>query len=350
VLSPRTETILKSIVEQYIARPVPVPSQSIPVHCQLDVSPATIRNEMAYLEDEGFISRPHTSAGAIPSDKGYRYYVGSLMDLTLPVVEQRLITHLFHQVERELEEWLRLAAAVVARMVQNVAVVSRPKLAGCRLKHLELVALRDSLALVIIVLHGARVKQQLITFDQVITQPELSTIATKFNDAYQDLSLPQIQSKVISLSSVEQQVKDCVLKMMQAEDDEQYDEPYLDGLHFFVDQPEFAYAHRLQELMQVVEHGDLLRIIMPPQLNAREVMVVIGKENEAEAIRNCSVVISQYGLRDEAVGTIGVIGPTRMPYARTIPTVNYLSAVLGRLVAELYGKEFEGADTNDTAR
>lgn len=350
MLSPRTETILKSIVEQYIAKPVPVPSQGIVAGCNLRVSPATIRNEMAHLEDEGYVTRPHTSAGAIPSDKGYRYYVESLFDLGLPMVEQRLITHLFHQVESELEEWLRLAAAVVARMTRNVAIVSRPKLVGCRLKHLELVALQDLLALVILVLHGARVKQQLITFEQVITQPELSAITAKLNDAYHDLSPSRIRAKVTSLSPAEQQITTCMLKMMQAEDEAQYDEPYLDGLHFIADQPEFAYAQRIQELIEVVEQGNLLQVIIPPHLNTQEVAVIIGQENEAEAIRNCSVVITLYGLYDEAVGTIGVIGPTRMPYARTIPTVNYLSTVLSRLVAELYGKEYRGADTNDRTR
>ena len=344
MLSPRTETILKSIVEQYIDRRVPVPSQGILAQCELGVSPATVRNEMAHLEEAGYIIRPHPSAGGMPSDKGYRYYVESLIDLELPLAEQRLITHLFHQVEREIEEWLRLAAAVIARMAQNVAIVTRPKPVGCRFKHLELVALQDSLALVVLVFRGARVKQQLITFDQIITQPGLTAIATKLNDAYGDLASLQIQAKAISLSPAEQEITDCVLKIMRAEDEQQHDEPYFDGLHFIVNQPEFADAHRLQGLMQVVEHGNLLKVIIPPQLDTQKVMVVIGKENEAEVIRDCSVVISQYGASDEAVGTIGVVGPTRMPYARTITTVSYLSLVLGWLLAELYSKKHEGVD------
>ena len=344
MLSPRAETVLKSIVEQYIARPVPVPSQSVPAHCKLEVSPATVRNEMVYLEDEGYITRPHPSAGGIPSDKGYRHYVESLVDLELPLVEQRLITHLFHQVERELEEWLRLAAAVIAQMTQNVAVVTKLKPAGCRFKHLELVTLQDSLALVILVLRGARVKQQLITFDQVMTQSGLTAIATRLNDACCDLSMLQIQAKAISLSLPEQQVTDCLLKIMQTEDEQQYDEPYLDGLHFIVNQPEFAQAHRLRGLIQVVEHRNLLGVIIPQQLATQKMMVVIGRENEAEVIHNCSVVISQYGVRDEVVGAIGVVGPTRMPYAHTIPAVSYLSMVLSYLATELYEKKYKGAD------
>ena len=140
MLTSRAETILKSIVGQYIAKAMPVPSQSIYNSYDLGVSPATIRNEMVHLEQEGYIIRPHPSAGSIPSDKGYRCYVESLSEITLPLATQRLIGHLFHQVEREHEEWLGLAATIMAQLVQNMAVATKPKSPDCRFKHLELVA------------------------------------------------------------------------------------------------------------------------------------------------------------------------------------------------------------------
>jgi len=339
MLAHRTETILKAIVEQYIARAVPVPSQSLANEYDLRVSPATIRNEMAYLEHEGYITRPHPSSGSIPSDKGYRYYVDCLTHLELPLAEQRLISHLFHQVEKQLEKWLSLAATLIARLSQNVAIIAAPKTPGCRFKHLELVALQESLALAVLVLHGAKVKQQLITFDQAISQPELTTIANKLNAAYSGLTCSQISAKGIELSATEKQLTDCLVKIMQAEDEQEYEEPYLDGWHFMLSQPEFAHSQRMLNLMELVEHRSLLRAIIPQGLDSYEVQVVIGKENQAEAIRDYSVVISQYGLPDEAVGTIGVVGPTRMPYAHTIPAVGYLSMVLSSLLAELYGKE-----------
>ncbi len=339
MLSSRTGTILKSIVGQYIARATPVPSQSIINDYELGVSAATIRNEMARLEQEGYISRRHPSAGSIPSDKGYRYYVESLNSIELPVAEQRLISHLFHQVERELEEWLSLAASLIGQLVQNVAVITIPKPVDCRLKHVELVTLQDSLALIVLVLGGARVKQQLITFDQVISQPGLTAMANKLNAAYSGLTSPQILAKGVRLSPTEQQLTDCLVKIMQAEDEQEYEEPYLNGWHFMLNQPEFADAGRLQTLMELVEHRKLLRVIIPQGLNSQGVQIIIGKENKAEVIHNYSVVISQYGLPEEAAGTIGVVGPTRMPYARTIAAVGYLSSVLSRLVAELYGKQ-----------
>jgi len=326
-------------VEQYITRAIPVPSQSVINDYELGVSAATIRNEMAHLEQEGYITRRHPSAGSIPSDKGYRYYVESLTDIKLPLAEQRLISHLFHQVETELVEWLSLAATVIARLAQNLVIVTTPKSVDCQFKHLELVALQDLLALVILVLRGARVKQQLITFDQVISQPGLTAIANKLNIAYSGLSRQQILAKVMGLSPTEQQVTDCLLKIMEAEDEQGYEEPYLNGLHFMLSQPEFAHSQRMLALMELAEHRNLMRIIVPQGLSSRWVQVIIGKENKADVIHDYSVVISRYGLPDEAEGTIGVLGPTRMPYAHTISVVSYLSTVLSGLVAELYGKE-----------
>ncbi len=339
MLPPRTGTILKSIIGQYIVRAVPVPSHSISHDYELGVSPATIRNEMAYLEREAYISRPHPSAGCIPLDKGYRYYVESLDNIELPLAEQRLVSHLFLQVAAELEEWLSLAVTITAQLAHNMAVVTIPRSAHCQFKHLELVTLQDSLALVVLVLHGARVKQQLITFDQAISQPELTTISNKLNGAYTGLTSAQILTKEIELSPGEQQLTDCLVKIMQAEDEQEYEKPFLEGLHFILNQPEFSYSQRMLTLMELVEQRNLLRTIMPRELGSPGVKVIIGKENQAEAIQDYSVVISQYGLPQEAMGTICVIGPTRMAYARTISATGYLSSVLSQLVTELYGKK-----------
>ena len=339
MLSHRTETILNSIVGQYITKATPVPSQSIINDYELGVSAATIRSEMAYLERQGYINRPHPSAGSIPSDKGYRYYVESLTDIELPLAEQCLIGHLFHQVERELGEWLSLAATLIAQLAQNMAVVTMPKPAGCQFKHLELVALQDSLALAVLVLRGARIKQQLVTFDHVISQSELTAITNKLNAAYSGLTSTQILAKNIDLSPTDQQLIDCLIKIMQTEDEQEYEEPYFNGWHLMLNQPEFVRSRRMLALMELVEHRNLLSTIVPHQLPYPGVQVIIGKENKAEVIQDFSVVISQYGLPQEAIGTIGVIGPTRMPYARAISTISYLSSVLSRLVAELYARE-----------
>ena len=342
MLSARSETILKSIVGQYIVKATPVPSQSIINNFELAVSSATIRNEMAHLEQEGYITRPHPSAGSVPLDKGYRYYVETLSDIELPLAERLLVSHLFHQVERELEDWLSLAATLTAQLVQNMAVVTLPKPAHCQFRHLELVALKDSLALVVLVLHGAMLRQQLITFDQAISQEELTNIANKLNAAYADKTRAKISAKKLKLTATEQQVTDCLLKIMQDEDEQEYEHFNLDGLHFTLNQPEFRRGQGGQVLAQLVDGRNLMRTITPEKMASSKMQVIIGKENKAETIQECSVVINKYGLPEEAVGVISVVGPTRMPYARTISAVHYISSVLSQLVAERYGRKTEG--------
>jgi len=342
MLPPRTETILKSIVGQYIVKAAPVASQSVVNDHELRVSPATIRHEMARLEQEGYITREHPSAGSIPLDKGYRYYVEALGDIELPLAEQRLISHLFYQVAQELEEWSKLAAKVIAQLVQNMAVVTLPKPANCQFQYLELVALQDSLALAIVVLRGARLKQQLITFEQTMSQPKLTIIANKLNAAYSGLTSLQIPAKEIELSAAEQKITDCLVKIMQAEDEQEYEEPYLNGVHLMLNQPEFARNQRVQSLLELIDQGSLLKSIEPERTTNLKVQVFIGKENKVEAIQNYSVIIGRYGLPNEAVGTIGVIGPTRMPYGRAISAISYLSSVMSELATELYGREAAG--------
>lgn len=340
MLSPRTETILKAIVGQYIIRAAPVPSHSITNEGDLDVSSATIRNEMVHLEQEGYITRPHPSAGGIPLDKGYRCYVASLGDIEFPLAEQRLVSHLFHQVELELEAWLELAATLTSQRVQNVALISTPRPEACQFKHLELVSIQEMMALAVLVLRGAKVRQQLVAFDQPISQAELTAMANKLNDIYSGVASSQVQAKSAALPAAEQRVADCVVKLMEAEDKSAYDDSYLDGLHFTLSQPEFANNRWLaQALMELVEQRTLLKNILTSEQGSKGVQVIIGRENKSDALRDYSVVIGRYGLPNEAEGTICVVGPTRMPYARTIATVDYLSRVLSGLVAKLYGGE-----------
>jgi heat-inducible transcriptional repressor len=339
MLASRSGKILNYIVRQYIEQAVPVPSQDIADRANLGVSSATIRNEMAYLEREGFLIRPHTSAGCIPSDNGYRYYVESIESVILPPEEQHLISHTFHQVEREVETWASLTATLLARLVQNMAVVSLPKSNDCKLKHVELISVQDKQALEVVVLDGAKVKQKLVNFDETVTQAILTGTSSKMNIAFEGLTANEIINKRPEQAALEKQATDHLIEMMQSEDRQEYEEPYLEGWHFMLNQPEFATpSHRTKSLMELVEGRELLKIIVPVSLSQHGVHVIIGKENQYEAIQNCSVVICRYGLPEAATGTIAVVGPTRMPYTRTIPTVYYLSSVLTRLVAGLYGR------------
>lgn len=338
-LTPRAETILKSIVSRYIAQAVPVPSQAIASDPELRVSSATVRNEMARLECDGYIIRAHCSAGSIPSDKGYRYYVESLKDVSIAESEQRMISHLFHQVERALETWLSLAATLLAQQVHNVAVVTTPKSADCRLKHVELVSLQESLALAVVVLHGARVRQQLLKFDRSVPQSELTVVSNKLNAEFADLNRHQIAAKHVALSPLERQIIDLVQVIQKIEDEQEYEEPYLEGWHYMLHQPEFIHSEKMRALLELAEQRGLLQAMLPKGLKSDKVQVVIGRENREDSLHDFSIIISKYGIPEEAVGTLGVLGPTRMPYAQAISMVSYLSTILSELMAGLYRKE-----------
>lgn len=350
MLSRRSEVILKAIVGQYIAKASPISSGSITRDAELKVSSATIRNEMVRLEKEGYITRPHHSSGSVPLDKGYRIYVDGLADIKLPIAEQRMVSHLFHQVEGELDGWLNLAASVLSQMVHNVALVTMPRTEKCAVKHIEVISIQENLALMIIVFEGARVRQQLIGFDEPVDQQELKDITGRLSGKLAGLSRLKILKENEIRNQTEQKIIDCLVKEMEAEDCRQHEESYLDGLHYTLNQPELAQNHWLTlQLMELVEQRNLAKSITPSRIIRDGVQVVIGTENETESVHDYSVVISRYGLPGEAVGTISVIGPTRMHYARTIATVDYLTLVLNILVAKLYGKDIIVETEPDTA-
>lgn len=342
MLTPRTEIILKSIINWYIDHALPVSSQCLVHDYDLGVSSATVRNEMAFLEQEGYIIRPHTSAGSIPSDKGYRFYVGSLDEVALPISEQRMISHLFHQVEGRMDEWLSLAAAVISRLAQNTAVITVPKPADCQFRHMELVSIQECLVLLVLVLRGARIKQQLLTVEGPVSQSELTAISSRMNGEYVGMTGSEIQLKALKTTPLVKQMTENLTKVMRDEDEQGYNQSYLEGFHYMLNQPEFSHNQRILSIMELLEHRAMLGSILPPseentQVTNKQVTVVIGSENKAEVAQDCSLVISHYGLPEEASGTIVVVGPTRMAYPRVISAVSYLSVLLSGLVAELYG-------------
>ena len=339
-LTARREAVLKAIVGEYIATALPVPSETIVQKYKLDISPATVRNEMVVLEKEGYISRPHTSAGGVPLDRGYRYYVESLLETReLPAKERLLIQHLFHQVESHLEEWTKVAAAISSRMASNAALATIPKAPQCRFKHMELVALHEFVALLVLVLQEARLKQQLLALDAAYSQEQLWAAANHLNSTYGGLTSRQVAMLKVELSPLEKQVARTVTSVMQTEDKQEYEELYVDGLRHILRQPEFAREARWQALLAILEERSLAKALLPSLGDEEGVRVFIGDENRDEAIRDCSLVVSRYGVPGEISGVIGVLGPMRMRYDYTIATVSYISALMSELVAELRGQD-----------
>jgi heat-inducible transcriptional repressor len=335
MLNDRRSSLLNLIVEEYVESAVPVGSKNIVEKHRVPYSSATVRLEMARLEDEGFISQPHTSAGRVPSDKGYRYYVESLMaEETLGRDEREMIRHQFHQAERDLEEWFQLAAAVLAHSVRNFAVVTSPRSKEARLRHIQLVSLHELSALLVVVLQEARIRQQVLNFTDPVDQDALNVVANRLNATYEGLTTSEIRARPQPASDLDEAVIGVAAELIEQEAFALGD-VFRDGVREVLSQPEFAHSERILDLVDVLEQRSLASAI-PTRIMASEgINVVIGAENALDAMRDCSIVLARYGGPNGPSGFVGVLGPTRMRYARTIPTVRYLAAVLSELIGQI---------------
>ncbi len=337
MLTERQARILSLIVEDYIETAEPVGSEALVRRHNLPLSPATIRNEMARLEEEGYLTHPHTSAGRIPADSGYRVYLESLMEEeALPRDAQETIRHQFHQAGREADAWLHLSAAILAQFVQNAAVVTVPRSSECRFKHLELVEVHENVALLVLVLSQARVRQQLLTFPQPMTQDELSSMAHRLTAKLEGRRVTEFGLLPEALPPEERLVYQTVVSLMSAIEQTQYDEAYLEGVRNVLMQPEFLDTRKALELLEVLDEHIVTRVLPFDRMAREGVSVFIGDENGEGPMRECSVIIAPYGAPGSVVGAMAVLGPTRMRYPRVIPAVRYMTSLLTDLMTSYY--------------
>jgi heat-inducible transcriptional repressor len=337
-LTDRKQAVLGLVVRQYIATATPVGSKTIVEQYGLGISSATIRNEMAYLEGQDYLTHPHTSAGRVPTEKGYRYFVERLMgEAELPLAEQRTIRHQFHQARLDLEQWMRLAAAVLARTAHSTSLVAAPTVAQCRFKHLEMIAAHGSRLLLVLIVRGGMVKQQMLTLTRPIAQEELNQVASRLNDLFTGLSADQIAALFYRLMPLEEQIANLVIEMLEEAEACSSGEIYHDGLMNIFKQPESSEIENVRQIIRILEEQSLLEVILAEVLNSSGVQVIIGGEGRWDELSECSVVLAPYGEAGRAVGALGVLGPMRMRYGRAISTVRYVADLLSDLIYDLYG-------------
>jgi heat-inducible transcriptional repressor len=337
-LTERQEHILAFVVQEYVENAQPVGSETLRRR-GLGVSSATIRNELAALEDLGYLTHPHTSAGRIPTEKGYRYFVESLMDeFELPPVEQRMISHQFHQVTLDIDQWMRLSAAVLAHAAHSAALVTAPQSTRCRFKHVQLVSINEQVALLVLVLQEGTIKQQMLALAEPVAQEELTHTSNRLNDHFAGLNIDQIRSTVLPLSEFEGGVVRVVIDLMRQIDSRSSHDVYRDGIMDILRQPEFSAIDRMQALLEMLEQRTTLETMLTELAPERGVHVVIGGESQYDAMSDYSMVLSRYGLPGEASGVVGVLGPVRMHYPRTIGVVRYVASLLDDLMGRMYGR------------
>jgi heat-inducible transcriptional repressor len=348
-LTSRQQLILGLVIREYVSSETeaedgtrkvqPIGSKVLVERYKLDLSPATIRSELAKLEEVGLLTHPHTSAGRVPTDSGYRYFVESLMgDNELPEEEQRTIEHQFHQARLDLDQWMRLASSVLARTAGGASIVTAPRAQQARFKHLQLISTQGRLVLFILVLMDGSVKQEMLTLADPLSQADLDAVSAKLNGLLSNCTAEEIKTHRADLSTLEADVLVRVGEIMSRADQWAAADVYRDGLSEVLRKPEFEDHESAEGLLKVFEERSLLEDVLGTALNpaVNGVQVVIGSEGRWAELRDCSLVLSRYGVAERATGALGVVGPTRMPYGRTISAVRYVSVLMTNLISEIF--------------
>ncbi len=335
-LTPRQQTILRLVVHSYVATAQPVSSKSLIGTGMLNVSSATVRNEMAVLEEMGYLTHPHTSAGRVPTDKGYRYFVEHLLgDVELPSDERNTIRHQFHQAKLEMSQWMQLASAVLARATRSAALVTAPRIETPRVRQLTLISTQAHLVLLVLVFQGGTVRQRMLMLREPMDQTALNQAANRLNTLYAGADAHTIQTHPVELTEFESEVVDLMLELMR-DDAPAQSEVYRDGLTEVLQEPEFVTQEGARALVNALEQPEFLNSALGARVGT--VQVVIGGEGRWRELSACSAVLARYGVEGFASGTLGVLGPTRMPYGRAISAVRYVADLMSDLVSDLYSR------------
>ena len=342
-LTDRQRTLLLLIIRDYIDTAQPVGSKRLVEHYHLELSPATIRHEMSALTEMGYLRQPHTSAGRVPSEEGYRYFVSQMMhNAELPVSIQHTISHQFHQSRADMDQWMTLAASILAHQSQGVSMITAPHAEQARYKHVELISTQGRQVLMVLVMVGGEVSQQILTLAEPVTQERLSQTATRLNALLAGLAVDGISALPIRPDALDQDILILITQDMRRTSESNSGEIYTDGLTNVLSEPEFAESDDARRALKIFEERSSLQDLLARTTinsNIGGLQVLIGGEGGWDDLRQCSMVIARYGVPGMATGALGVLGPMRMSYARTIPTVRFVAALLSDLVNDTIAGE-----------
>lgn len=337
--SERQRFLLALIVHEYARTAAPVGSRNLVEHYNLEMSSATVRNELAALTEMGYLRQPHTSAGRVPTEEGYRYFVGRLMQETsLPDTVRHTITHQFSQMHNDVDQWMKLAASVLAFQSRAASLVTAPHPEVTRLKHLELISTRGRQVLMVVVIVGGEIRQRFLTLSEPVTQEQLSATADAITRLCQERDSAGVRAQRSTFSGLALEFIDPLVEALGQSNQAAEGEIYLDGLSNVLAEPEFINPEEARRALRVLEERSVLQDLLARTVQTNNmvggVQVLIGGEGGWDDLRQSSLVIGRYGVPGLATGTLGVLGPMRMAYGRTISTMRFLSGLLSNLVAE----------------
>lgn len=342
-LTERQKTILMLVIRDYIETAQPVGSNALVKRYHLDLSSATVRNEMSALDEMGYLQQPHTSAGRVPSEEGYRFFVSQMMhQAELPEAVQHTITHQFYQARPDVEQWMTLAASVLAHQSQGISVITAPHAEQALFKHVELISTQGRQILMVMVMVGGEVSQQILTLAEPVSQERLSQTATRLNGLLAGLAVDAISTLPARSDALDQDVLTIITQDMRRVTESVSGNIYTDGLTNVLSEPEFAESDEARRALRIFEERSTLQDLLARTSTSSMVgglQVLIGGEGGWEELRQCSMVLARYGVPGLATGMLGVLGPMRMSYAKTIPTVRFVAGLLSDLVNDTIAGE-----------
>jgi heat-inducible transcriptional repressor len=339
-LDERAREVLRAVVQEFIASGDPVGSQQLTRRGDFEVSPATMRNVLSELEALGYLEKPHTSAGRVPTDQGYRFFVDSLLQLKAPSAqEQAAIEH--GLASTGVEERLQEAGKVLHHLSRHAGVVLIPRPSAVTLQRIEFVRLSDERALAILVGSGGQVQNKLVQLDEPLTSEALASASAYLNELLAHAStIEDVRGRILQELESERAQYDLLaaraLRLGAAATDVSSTERVvIEGQGSFLEAPEFVDdVRRMRALFRALDEKHKLLSLLDRVQRAREMQIFIGAESEFGSQSDVTLIASPYGTGEQVLGTVGVIGPTRLDYQRVIPLVNFTARVLSRALKD----------------
>lgn len=329
----RKKKILEAIILDYIATADPVGSRTIAKKYSLGVSSATVRNEMADLEDMGYLEQPHTSAGRIPSETGYRYYVDCIMEKE-PLqqemkedIQESLISRI-----KETEALIHLSSKLLSQVTRYTSLVLGPMHSNGILKSIQLIPVESSKAVLIIVLDSGHVEHRIMDVPETLKEEDYLALTLILNQQLKGLTVEQWRPTILQGIYHNLRTQKIILKtVMEIIEDsltaESEQKLYLGGTLNILNQPEFKQIHKVKAIFELLEKDSIIKEVLAPEKNLG-IQVRIGSENDLESMKECSLITATYEIDGKVIGTLGLLGPTRMEYSRAISIVEFLTKAL----------------------
>lgn len=324
------------MISLYCSTGEPVGSRTLSRKCKMDLSPATIRNVLADLEEMGYIRQPHTSAGRIPTDKGYRFYVNTLMrSHTLNPDEKIQIESAMQDSAGSVQGLMNLTTGLLAHLSHQIALAVAPAVNKLALENIDFVPISSTRVLAVLVIRGGVVSNKIVDLDEPVSHEELIRISNYIRTTFYGMSLPSIRKQLMDLMKQEKTQYDLLLKraatLGQKTLDQTDQELYVNGASQVVRYPEFSDAKKTHELLEALEEKNKILRILTQCIEGEGIHILIGEDNHTD-LTNMSLITSPYRCGDQAVGSLAIFGPTRMEYARLIPLVDHIAKVVSGIL------------------